>query len=207
MAALTQTHAQSETASDPLQAFMRFAGQLGADRVSGTNFAPGDDNPHDAGLDHDDPILSALRECCQEPGTKGLDLPAGVAQACDFDDRSLAYMQPRASGKGKKSETACSDVLSDVAGREIESRLAQLVMKFGMNQVHLAQIGSCRVFFHAHAMLHRRSEMGITFDTQAGNELDCSNIRLREIVTLVAAHGRNHPRQLPVQPEPAHRCH
>ena len=52
-------------------------------------------------------------------------------------------------------------------GANDEALGAQLVEQFGMDQMHLAQVGLGRILADARAMLDRLAHMGVAGDTQA----------------------------------------
>jgi hypothetical protein len=87
-------------------------------------------------------------------------------------------MQPRACGKAKQVDAACNDILSHLARRHCKTRIGQFIVQFGMDQMHLPQIGLARIARDTGAMLHAHALMRITRDAKPGEKFDLVANRL-----------------------------
>src|SRR5205807_1301281 len=95
---------------------------------------------------------------------------------------------------GRQSEQIDSSrgyILSHLPGRYRKASGAQLVVKLGVDQMNLAQIGLIRISRQSGEMLHGRPEVGIAFDAQTGQEADALLVPLTHGVRLAAAHCLN----------------
>ena len=108
---------------------------------------------------------------------------------------ACAKMQPRAGRQGQQIDAGCGDVLAKLAGLNRKTFGAQFVEQFGMNQMHLTQIGLRRVPADARAVLDRLAHMGVAGDTQSLEQANAEARRLAEVMAGAkadrcdAAHG------------------
>ena len=111
-------------------------------------------------------VYSSAHDGRQQSGLKSIDLRARVAQAGQFDDRLGADAQMRASGQAQQLDAAGGDVLAELARRDREASCRQCAQQFGVEQMHLAQVGLQRVARYARAMLHGTAAMRVALDAE-----------------------------------------
>lgn len=166
---------------------MRTGGEFSADDVAGANFAAFEHNAHDTAFDPYTTIGIAVEQPAHQSWPKRIDLPAGIAQAGDLDDRICAQMQARARRQFQQLQTARRDVLADSAGKKLIAGSSEFFEQLGMYQMHLAQIRPRWIFTHTYAMLHLCSGMCVTADANTGDQFDDRLIWLCEAMFRVAA--------------------
>src|SRR2546430_5417606 len=120
---------------------------------------------------------------------KIVDLDAWVAQPGDLDNGACTKMQSRAGRQGQQINAGGRDVLAKLARLYRKAFRGQLVEQFGMNQMHLTQIGQLRVLADARAVLERLAHMGVAGDTQSLEQANAAARRLAEMMTGAKADG------------------
>ena len=135
------------------------------DLVAGPHISIGQDYAHDAGLADQLPSVIAVQGGRHQARLDAIELGAGIAQSGDLDDCRVAQMQPRAGRELQQMDAASRDVLAHQAGRQLETGWLQLVVQLGMDQVHLPQVRLAGVARHPGAVLDRRTEVSVPFDT------------------------------------------
>jgi hypothetical protein len=91
-----------------------------------------------------------------------------------------------------------------LAGHDSETFRAQLVMQFGVDEVHLAQVRLCGVDGDARTMLHGDAGVSVTLDAEPVNEDCLASAGLAESMLAVAAH-RDDDRMWRPRHRPCHR--
>src|SRR5437868_6405626 len=102
---------------------------------------------------------------------------------------ALAPRCNRAGRQGQQINAGGRDVLAKLTRLYRKAFRAQLVEQFGMNQMHLTQIGQLRVLADARAMLERLAHMGVAGDTQSLEQANAAARRLAEMMTGAKADG------------------
>ncbi len=100
-------------------------------------------------------MLVTIQYCGHQTRLEVIQLETGIAQASDLDHCCDTQVQSCASGQPKQINAARGDVLAHLPGRNDEASGLEFVMKLGVNQVHLAQIGLARIASYPRAMLDR----------------------------------------------------
>jgi hypothetical protein len=102
-------------------------------------------------------------------------------------------VQSRAGRQGEQIDAAGGDVLAHLSRGHGEARATQLVVQFGVKQVHLAQVGLTRVARHTRAMLDGPAEMGVSLHAEPCEQPDVLPIRLGQRVGRARPHGGHDP--------------
>ena len=68
---------------------------------------------------------------------------------------------------------------------------ANLVEEFGHDEMHLAEVWLRRILRNATAVLHRGTEVRVTFDTESGDQSDRVGRVFRELIFLDAVYGKD----------------
>jgi hypothetical protein len=89
---------------------MGFRWQFDGDRIARPDLAPGEDDSHDAGLSHDVSAHIASEHGCSKTGSESIELRARIPEPRHLDQRRIADLQPRPSGKVQKGDPARRDV-------------------------------------------------------------------------------------------------
>src|ERR1035438_1205380 len=100
-------------------------------------------------------------------------------------------MQPRAGRQGQEIDARRGDVLPEIASLDHEALCPQFVEEFGVDQMHLAQIGLCRIFADARTMLDRLAHMRVAGDAEALQEAYAETRRLAEMVAGANTDGND----------------
>src|SRR4051812_11195096 len=95
---------------------MRLSRQFDADSVARTDIAVRYHDAHDPGLAHQIAGWVPVQRRRHQAFLKTVDLDAGVAEPGDFDDRTLAEMEPRAGWQGEEIDAFRGDVLAEIGG-------------------------------------------------------------------------------------------
>jgi hypothetical protein len=167
---------------------MRQRWQLHRDRVVGSNLAAGHDHRHDTGLADERTAGVAVEHRSHQAGLELIQLYARVAEPRDVENRRIPDSQPGARGEPEQVDPACRDVLTHVSRHHSESLGSQLVVKLGVNQMHLAEIRLGRITGHPRTVLNRPATVGISLHSEAGQQVDAILIGLAEGVTLSPAY-------------------
>jgi len=172
---------------------MRLGRQLDAYTVMRADGSTGDYDTHDPSLAEQLPVFVSVKNRRQQPELEVVQLTTGISQPGHFDDRVGTDMQPGTARQLEEVETPGGDVLSHLARSDVEAAIAQLVVKFGMNEVDLPQVRLSRVGPDPGAMLHGHSGMRIVVHSDTDNELDAVLIRLAELVHSATADRYDFP--------------
>src|SRR5437868_8331188 len=100
-------------------------------------------------------------------------------------------MQPRAGRQRQQINPRRGDVLAEFAWLYRKTRGAELAEQFGMNQMHLTQIGLHRMLADARAVLDALAHMGIAGDTQPRQQANAQARRLAEVMAGAKADRDN----------------
>ncbi len=126
-----------------------------------------------------------VRHPAKKTRLKLVDLLAWVAKSSDGYERVGAEFEHRAGGQAEQIQPACCDVLSKVAGGNDVTFATELIVQFGVNQVHLPEIGLGGIDGDSGPVLHSGSEVRIANYTEAGDKLDLFRCGLAEGVCCV----------------------
>ncbi len=141
---------------------MRRSGQRDQDLVARADEAGCNDNGHDPGLTNKLTIGVAGERCRHESLLEAVELGAGVAKPSDLNDGIGPDMKTSASRELEQGDATSGDVLAHKPWRDPETRGSELVMKFGVDQMNLPEVGLTGVTRDARAMLDRRAHVHIT---------------------------------------------
>src|SRR5436190_13097332 len=170
---------------------MRHGRQLHSYGIAGLNVALGDHYAHDSRLANQIAVRILVQRCGHQAFLKIVDMNAWVAQTGDLDNGACTKMQSRAGRQGQQINAGGRDVLAKLARLYRKAFRGQLVEQFGMNQMHLTQIGQLRVLADARAVLERLAHMGVAGDTQSLEQAYAETGRLAEVMTDAATDGND----------------
>jgi hypothetical protein len=145
-------------------------------------------------------IGGALDHRTEQSLLEVVELRARVAKAGEGDESTAAEAQDAAGREAEQVDVTGRDVLADVTGAYVEARGDELVMELALDQVHLPEVGLCRVDRHPRAMLDRRAAVGVTLHAEAGDEQHLVDGRLREVVSVAPVQmgdAPEHPLMMP----------
>ena len=105
-------------------------------------------------------------------------------------------MQPRAGRQGQQIDARGGDALAEVGRPNDETLLAKLIEQFGVDQMHLAQIGLRRIPADARTMLDRLAHMRVAGDLKTLEQAYAQARRLAEMMAGTGTEGEDaaHPR-------------
>jgi len=114
-----------------------------------------------------------------------VDLLTWVAKSGDGYEGVGAESEHRARGQAEQIQPARCDVLSKVAGGNDEPFATELIVQFGVKQVHLPEIGLGGIDDDPGPVLHSGSEVRIANYTEAGDKLNLLRRGLAEGVRWI----------------------
>jgi hypothetical protein len=124
------------------------------DAVLRAHFTPHPHDSHYTRFPNQCALRVARERCLHEARLDGVELNAGVAQPCHLNDRTRPQTQTRSRGQAQKIHALRRDVLPHIAGPDSETERPQLVVQFGVDEMHLTQVRRVRRFGNARSMLH-----------------------------------------------------
>jgi hypothetical protein len=136
--------------------------------VAWSNFAIGSYDAHYACLADEFSVFKPNHRGGHQAGLQAIQLRAGIAESGDFHDRRIADPQLCANGKPEQIEPACGNVFAHRTWCYFKPLILQLIMQFGMDQVHLTQVWLVWIARHPRPVLHGFPAMRIAFHTKAG---------------------------------------
>ena len=110
-----------------LQHCMRAQRHFDANGITRAHVAACKHNAHDARLAHEDAMLIATQHRGHEPVLKSIQLCAWVAETHHFNNGAASNMQLRAGWQTKQVNAAGCDVLANLSGQHIKTRVPQLI--------------------------------------------------------------------------------
>lgn len=119
---------------------MRSGRQFHGDPVAGADRTACEDDRHDTGLADEIAVGVAIEHGRPESLLEFIQLPAGVAQPRDLDDRLIAEREPRAARQGQQVDPAGRDVLPHLTGGDREAGPPELIVQLGVDQMDLPEI-------------------------------------------------------------------
>jgi hypothetical protein len=158
--------------SDRLQRQTLSIGQPDRDRVIRMHHAADDHDAHDTRFPNDRPPRRAFKNRFDQALLKFLDLNARRAQAGDSNDGRFADLQQRAGRQSQQIQIARRDVFAEIAGADAKTLGVDLVEKFGLHQMDLAEIGPAGIFLGIVNMLNRDAAMRVPLDAEAFEQRD-----------------------------------
>lgn len=132
---------------------MRCFGQHHSNLIAGLNFSSSKHDAHDSAFSDQLSRRCTLEYCLRQTLLIPVELFAGVAQAGHLYDCGRTDVQLRISWQRKNIDTNSGDVLPERPRIDCETLRAQLIKKFCMNQVNLAEIRLGRVCFNSGSVL------------------------------------------------------
>lgn len=117
---------------------MRLRNSLDDYRIALRNASAFDDDGHDAGFANQVAGRIAIQYGAHQTILEPVQLHAWISQPRNLDQR-LANPELRAGAQIQQIDAPRRNVLAHVARLDLETACAQLVVKLGLNQVHLAQ--------------------------------------------------------------------
>ena len=108
--------------------------------VARTYLAARQDNSHDTGLADELSLSIVVQHGCLQTRFESIDLDARIAKPGDLDDGVAAHSKAGPSRETKNVETTSGHVLTHLTRIDFEPSIAELVVKLGMDQVHLTQV-------------------------------------------------------------------
>ena len=150
------------------------------DRVSRTDDATSDYDAHHASFAHDSAIRTLVRHLVKKARLELLDLLAWVAKSGDGYKRVGPESEHRARWQAEQIQAARGDVLSKVARGHDMTFAEELIVQFGVKQVHLPEIGLGGIDSDPGPVLHAGSEVRIASYTQTSDKDDLLRCGLAE---------------------------
>lgn len=177
---------------------MRALRVLGLNCVARANQTAAADDCHYACLPQQLAVGRPTEACLEQTGAKPFELRTGIAQAGDLYDRNGADLEQRALRERQEIQPTRENVLTHVAGMDVEPSSVELVMQFGVNEVDLTEIRLVRVLRDAREVLDGSASMRVTFDAETFDQANFWFGLLDEVVAAGAAdredgcgHGRS----------------
>ena len=113
----------------------------------------------------------------------------GLRKSGDLDHGACPQMQPRARRQRQQIDAVSGDVLAEVGGTHDKTLHPQFLEQFGVDQVHLAQVGLGRIAADAGTVLDRLAHMGVAGDAQSREQANAQGRRLAEVMAAAGADG------------------
>ena len=143
---------------------MRVRRHIDLDNAAGADLTPVQNNRHDAGFANDVSRDVTIQRRGHQAGHEAIELEAGISKACYLDESRRPETQARPGRQREKINAARSDVFPEISWRHRKALASKFLMKFGVDEMDLPQVGRCRVSSHERPVLHRGAQMGIPFD-------------------------------------------
>jgi hypothetical protein len=157
---------------DWLKGKLRSGRKHNPDRVSGNDLPAAQHDAHDSGLSDQLTLGISGQHFGKQAGLVSFDLGARITQAGDLDHRVLPDMQDRVLRQAKYIKSANSQVLSHLAGQDLQALSGQFIQKFGCEKMHLTQVRLRRIPRNARAVTNQCPTMGVALDPQSGKQAD-----------------------------------
>ena len=129
-----------------------------------------------------------------EAGTERVHLFTGTAEPGELDDGMRAGVESGADGEGPEVERAGEDVFAEVAGVEggKGGRFGcERIQELGLEEMHLGEVRRGGVAADEIAMTHGGAAVGVTIDTEAGEQVNGGLGSLEKVCFGVKADGEN----------------
>ena len=180
---------------DWLESFLRPCRQLYANRITGGDLAADDDEAHHPGFSHRIAFRIATETGSHQARLEFIKLVAWVSQPGDLHNHLGSDPQYRAAAEPQKVYTPRGDILAHEPRANLKPKFDQLVVKFGVEQMNLPQIGLGRIPGYPAAMLHRSPEMSIAFHTVACDQPNDGAVGFVGAMGRLATDGDNRGRR------------
>jgi hypothetical protein len=136
------------------------------------NRTGGENYSHDTGLALDRAVVPAGNKARKKPRAEVFDLAAGIAETGNFDNGLRADMEPGACWQRQEIDAFCQDIFSEIAGGKRKAIRNKLFEKLKVDEMDLPKIWLGGIDGDTRAMLNGGSEMRITRNAEAGDEID-----------------------------------
>jgi hypothetical protein len=142
------------------------------DSIARRDRATCDDDAHNTCLTNQLSLRRAPEYCRSKACLKLVELLTGIAQAGDSDYGGLTNLEFGAGRQSEEIDTACSDVLADIAWMNHKSLSAELFKELFVNEVYLSEVGLRWILRYTRAVFDSYSAMSISFDAEPCEQLD-----------------------------------
>ncbi len=164
--------------SDPLEALMGHWRQFNPNLIAWFDLTARQHHAHNPSFANQIPSLVMLEHGVHQSCLQAVELRAGVAQTRNLEHRSFAKVHCCASGKSEQINPACGDVFAHLSRVNLEPSSLKFVVKLGVNEMHLAQIGLRRVSRNPGPMFDRHAHVRVALDAQSLEQLDAGLLEL-----------------------------
>jgi hypothetical protein len=174
--------------SDHLEHSVRSRRQLDLHGIVSTQLAAHQYSAHDASFADELAALVPSEDGSEQSRLKAIQLRTGIPEPRDLDDDLGTEAEPGTDRQSEQIDPAGGHILAEVTRAHGEPCRAQFIVQFGVDEVHLAEVGLSRVPRHARTMSDSSPLVGVALHAQTSDEVDSRLRRLAEGVSGAPGH-------------------